>query len=202
MPDRNAGCIWKPVYLRVTGPVRIADPAVTTALPLPKTAPADLTVFANLENGSARPVKGVLQGQISRPGKPVVRFEQPVSLSPHESREVSFTSERFRQLHMDNPDLWWPYTMGQPNLYGLDLKFLEAGQISDRQSSRFGIRVITQHRDQDQQFPDLGKGGNFYLQVNGKDFLARGAVYAPDLLYRYDPKREAAILRYVKGILG
>ena len=60
-------------------------------------------------------------------------------------------------------------------------------EISDRQSIRFGIRVVTQHRDKDEQFPDLGKGGNFYLQVNGKDFLVRGAVYTPDLLYRDDP---------------
>ena len=59
---------------------------------------------------------------------------------------------------------------------------------------------MTQHRDQDQEFPDKGKGGNFYLQVNGRDFLVRGADYTPDLLYKYDPDREAAILRYVKDL--
>jgi exo-1,4-beta-D-glucosaminidase len=199
--DRNAG-IWKPVTLRVTGPVRISDPAVTTALPLPKTTPANLTVFANLENGSSHPVRGQLLGRISRPGKPTIQFQQPVTLNPRESREVAFTPDRFRQLAVSNPDLWWPYTMGRPNLYGLELKFQEdAGrEISDQQTIRFGIRVVTQHRDKDEQFPELGKGGNFYLQVNGKDFLVRGAVYAPDLLYRDDPKREEAIIQYVKDM--
>jgi exo-1,4-beta-D-glucosaminidase len=54
--------------------------------------------------------------------------------------------------------------------------------------------------DQDEQFLEAGKGGNFYLQVNGRDFLVRGGVYTPDLLYRYDPEREAEILRYVKDL--
>ncbi len=103
-------------------------------------------------------------------------------------------------LVVENPDLWWPYTMGTPNLYNLRLEFLEKDQLSDATQIRFGIRSITQHRDQDAEFPDLGKGGNFYLQVNGRDFLVRGAVYTPDLLYRYDPDREAAVLRYVKDL--
>ena len=49
-------------------------------------------------------------------------------------------------------------------------------------------------------FPDIGKGGNFYLQVNGRDFLVRGGDYTPDLLFRYDPEREADILRYAKDL--
>ena len=84
----------------------------------------------------------------------------------------------------------------------MQLRFVGDGgpEVSDRQSIRFGIRTITQHRDKDEQFPQLGKGGNFYLQVNGKDFPVRGAVYAPDLLYRDDPRREEAIMRYVKDL--
>lgn len=200
VPDRNGG-IWKPVYLRVTGPVQISHPLVTTALPLPNTAPANLTVFAVLGNASSAAVQGRVVGQISRQGKPMVRFEQSVSLAPNERREVTFTPQQFPQLTIENPDLWWPYTMGRPNLYDLALTFVEdGGGGSDRQAIRFGIRVVTQHRDQDEQFPELGKGGNFYLQVNGKDFPVRGAVYTPDLLYRDDPKREAAIIGYVKDM--
>ena len=199
--DRNAG-IWKPVALRVTGAVRISHPSVTTTLPLPRTDSANLTVFATLQNGLSNMVHGQLLGRILRQGKPTIQFQQPVSLSPGESREISFTPERFRQLAVNHPDLWWPYTLGRPNLYGLELAFREDGKrdVSDRQAIRFGIRTVTQHRDQDEQFPELGKGGNFYLKVNGKDFLVRGAVYAPDLLYRDDPKREEAIVRYVKDM--
>jgi exo-1,4-beta-D-glucosaminidase len=74
--------------------------------------------------------------------------------------------------------------MGNPSLYDLRLEFV-AGPEKCLISAhiRFGIRSMTQYRDQDEQFPDKGKGGNFYLQVNGRDFLVRGADYTPDLLY-------------------
>ncbi|HEX4486265.1 MAG TPA: hypothetical protein VH088_08380, partial [Terriglobales bacterium] len=56
-----------------------------------------------------------------------------------------------------------------------------------------------QHRDTDNQFPDL-PNGSFYLKINGRDFLIRGADYTPDFLFKYDEAREEAILRYVKDM--
>jgi len=198
VPDRNAG-IWKPVYLRVTGSVSLDKPLVNTQLLLKESA-ARLTVYATLHNLSTRQASGTLKGMISRPGKPTIKLEQAVDLAPGEEREVQFTPEKFPGLAVNHPDLWWPYTMGDPALYNLHLEFIENGHLSDHNDSHFGIRSITQHRDQDEQFSDIGKGGNFYLQVNGRDFRARGADYTPDLLYRYDPEREANILRYVKDL--
>lgn len=197
--DRNAG-IWKPVYLRMSGAVTVSDATVNTELPLPKLSTARLTVFAELRNLSDHPVHGVLRGTISRPGKPTIQIEQRVELAAGEEREASFDPQKYSQLVIQHPDLWWPYTMGKPNLYTLDLEFLDDRQASDATHIRFGIRTITQHRDHDEQFPSVGTGGNFYLQVNGKDFLARGADYSPDLLYRYDADRDAAIIRYVKDM--
>ena len=199
VPDRNAG-IWKPVYLRMSGAVTVSHPLVDTSLPLPQTTPAQLTVYAELHNAFSVQVSGILRGAISRVGKPAIQFEQRISLAPGEDREASFTPLQYSQLVAKNPDLWWPYTMGKPNLYDLRLEFVEGYHISDVAHIRFGIRTITQLRDQDSQFPNVGKGGNFYLQVNGKDFLARGADYTPDLLYRYDPAREATLIRYVKDM--
>lgn len=199
VPDRNAG-IWKPVYLTASGPVTVSDAAVNTLLPLPDTSSAKLTVYANLHNLSNRKVDGVFRGIISRAGKPDIRIEQPVSLAAGEAREVSFNPQQFAQLNVNHPDLWWPYTMGTPSLYKLDVEFVSNHRVSDTAHAKFGIRTVTQHRDQDEQFPEIGKGGNFYLQVNGRNFLIRGADYTPDLLYRYDPQRDADIIRYVKDM--
>jgi exo-1,4-beta-D-glucosaminidase len=199
VPDRNAG-IWKPVYLKVSGAVTLSEPLVNTELPLPQTSSARLTVYAALRNNSNQQVKGILKGTISRPGKATIQIQQPIALAPGEERQVSFAPSQYPQLAVSDPDLWWPYTMGNPNLYDLHLEFLENNQLSDAAHIRFGIRSITQYRDHDEQFPAVGKGGNFYLKINGKDFLVRGGVYTPDLLYRYDPDREAAILRYVKDL--
>lgn len=199
VPDRNAG-VWKPVTLRVTGAVKLSNALVDTDLPLPQTNPATLTVYVNVTNGSSHVVHGNLEGEISRPGKPAIHIAQAVSLSPGETREIKFTPGSFPQLIVHNPDLWWPYTMGKPALYDLHLEFVANKQVSDKDSIRFGIRKVTQHRDQDEQFPSAGKGGNFYLQINGRNFLIRGAAYASDLLFRYDPKREASQIGYVKDM--
>jgi len=199
VPDRNAG-IFKPVHLRVTGAVSVSHAFVSSELLLAEST-ARLTVYAQLRNLSAQPVSGTLKGTISRPGKPAIHFEQIVAnLSAGEGRDIVFAPEPFPKLVVRNPDLWWPYTMGAPALYDLQLDFVRNETLSDRSRIRFGIRSITQHRDNDEQFPDIGKGGNFYLKVNGRDFRARGGDYAPDLLFRCDPEREADTLRYAKDL--
>jgi exo-1,4-beta-D-glucosaminidase len=199
VPDRNAG-IWKQVYLRNTDEVEIRNPYVQSDLPLPSTRTAALTVYCDLQNGSGSRIEGTLSGEILREGKIPVRIEQRVTLAPGDTREVVFAPENFQQLTIANPDLWWPYQWGPANLYGLKLQFSIGDRTSDSAQIKFGIRKITQHRDSDQRFPALGGGGNFYLKINGIDFLVRGADYAPDLLYRYSEAREASVLRYVKDM--
>ncbi len=197
VPDRNAG-IFKPISLRASGAVLIGPSTVNTELP--QADRARLTIHTSVRNSSSRAVRGTLLATITRAGKPDLGVEQAVTLAPGEDREISFTPNTFAALTVANPDLWWPYTMGEPNLYDLRLEFRQYNQVVDASEQRFGIRTVTQHRDDNEQFPELGAGGNFYLKVNGKDFLVRGAAYTPDLLYKYDPDREAAILRYVKDL--
>jgi exo-1,4-beta-D-glucosaminidase len=199
VPDRNAG-VWKRVYLSSTDAVTIRHPYVATDLPLPATSPASLTVYCDVSNHSSRPVSGTLSGEITRPGKPAIRFQKSVSLYRAEVREVVITPADFSGLAVINPDLWWPYLWGQPNLYHLQLDFTVDGKPSDSQSINFGIRKITQQHDADKAFPDLGNVGNFYLQINGRDYLIRGGVYSPDLLFRSDPERDRTIMQYVKDL--
>src|SRR5215467_9735644 len=198
-PDRNAG-VWKRVFLSSTGAVTIRDPFVATDLPLPAMSPASLKVYCDLSNHSDKAVSGVLSGEIARPGKPTIRFEQPVSLFRDEIKEVSFSPDKFPELTVHDPDLWWPYRWGKPNLYHLQLQFKINQEISDFEQTDFGIRKVVQKRDNDNSFPELGSGGNFYLQINGRDYLIRGAVYTPDLLFNSDSQRDAAVMLYVKDL--
>ncbi|MCW1957002.1 MAG: glycoside hydrolase [Mycobacterium sp.] len=192
--DRNAG-VWKPVHLKAFGPVGIGSAVVNTELPLPATDRARLTVYAGLHNHSAAPVRGVLTATITRTGKDPIRISQPVSIQPGEDREIVFTPDEFGQLSLRNPDLWWPYTMGRPDLYDLKLDFVQNRIATASSSLKFGIRTVSQGRAD-----NAGAGGDFYLRVNGRDFPVRGATYTPDLLYKYDPDRDAAILRYTKDL--
>ncbi len=201
VPDRNAG-VWKRVFLSSTGAVTIRNPYVVTDLPLPATNPAALTVYCDLSNNTAKPVSGTLVGEISRPGKQTIKFQQNVRLLRNQAKEVAFTPADYAQLTVQDPDLWWPYQWGEAKLYHLKLDFKadDKSETSDSQVIDFGIRKITQARDSDNSFPDIGTGGNFYLKINGRDYLIRGGVYSPDLLFRNDPKRDATIMRYAKDL--
>jgi exo-1,4-beta-D-glucosaminidase len=197
VPDRNAG-IFKPVQLRAFGDVGIGPALVNSQLPLPNTDSARLTIYSTLHNYSSQPVRGVLQATITRDGKEPLRVAQPVTLAIGEEREIAFAPDDFARLTIDHPDLWWPYTMGNPNLYDLRLDFIQNRIVTTTSTLRFGIRTVTQGRDSDDN--SAAPGGNFYLQINGRDFLVRGATYTPDLLYKYDPERDTAILRYVRDL--
>ncbi|GAC1625961.1 MAG: carbohydrate-binding protein [Candidatus Acidiferrum sp.] len=199
VPDRNAG-VWKRVYLSSNGKVTLRNPYVATELPLPATTPASLTVYCDLKNSTSKPISGILQGEITRTGKPAITFQRNVTLSEKETKEVALTSADYPQLSVNHPDLWWPYQWGKSDLYALKLEFRIDGHTSDSSTTEFGIRKITQHRDSDNSFPEIGKGGSFYIKVNGKDFLIRGAAYAPDLLFKHDPNRDRAIMMYVKDL--
>ena len=199
VPDRNAG-VWKPVTLRPGGAIAIDTSTVNTELPLPATSTARLTAYVTVHNLLGHASTATVKLTISRNRKKSTHLKQKVQLAPGEVREVTFTPSDFPQLVVHNPDLWWPYTMGKPNLYDLRTEITQGNTISAERNSRFGIRVITQHRDHDEQFPSMGNGGSFYLTVNGKDLLIRGAVYSPDLLYKYDPAQEDMVIRYVKDM--
>ena len=93
VPDRNAG-VWKRVFLSSTGAVTIRNPYVATDLPLPATSPASLTVYCDLSNTTSKPISGVLSGEISRPGKPAIRFQQNIQLPANQTNEVMFTPAR------------------------------------------------------------------------------------------------------------
>lgn len=199
VPDRNAG-VWKRVYLSSTGKVSLRNPYVSTDLPLPATSPAALTVYCDVKNSSAGTVKGTLLAEISRIGKTTIQLQKTIELQANETREIAFAPGDSAQLSVTDPDLWWPYQWGAPNLYQLKLDFKVEGHSSDSSTTKFGIRKIVQKRDSDNSFPNIGKDGSFYVQVNGKNFLIRGAAYAPDLLFKHDPDRDRAILSYTKDL--
>ncbi len=129
VPDRNAG-VWKRVFLSSTGAVTIRNPYVATDLPLPSTSPASLTVYCDLSNDTANPVAGTLVGEISRPGKPSIKFEKNVELLRGQTKEIAFTPAEYKQLAVADPDLWWPYQWGEAKLYRLKLEFKARRQRS------------------------------------------------------------------------
>ncbi len=185
-PDMGTG-IWYDVSVHATGDVSIEEPFVKTKLNLPDTTEARLTVSAMVKNSSSSLVKGKLTGRIEK-----AQFSKNVSLKPGETVKVEFSPDEFRQLIFRNPKLWWPYTVGKPNLYELNLAFEESGKISDVRKVRFGIREISSWMN---EFDSLKTR---VFQVNGKNIVIRGGGYVQDLLLRPSDDRTDADIAYAK----
>ncbi len=181
-PDKDMG-LYHDVYLTATGPVTIRWPHVVTALDMPSLDNAHLSVTAELRNATGQTVKGTLKGRIEK-----VEFSQEVELGPKESRVVTFTPEKFPQLNLSQPRLWWPAKLGPQNLYELAMEFDAGGTVSDRGAITFGIREITS---------ELSDKGYRVFKINGKSILIRGAGWSPDMMLRVDPARQEVELGYV-----
>jgi len=68
------------------------------------------------------------------------RAEQEVELAAGETRVVRFGAEKFPQLKLAAPKLWWPFTIGTPYLYTAKFSFEANGAVSDSASIKFGVR--------------------------------------------------------------
>ena len=185
-PDRGTG-IWYDVSVNSTGPVSIENPWVRTKLNLPATDLAKLTVSADVSNVSKKQVTGTLTGNIES-----ISFSQDVTLAPGENRQVTFDPDNFTQLQIKEPRLWWPHTLGTPNLYNLKLTFAIKEKVSDIENVRFGIREITSWMN------DFDGKHTKVFQVNGKNIVVKGGGYVEDMMLRPDEKRVDTDIAYAR----
>lgn len=202
-PDKDMG-LWRGVYLAASGPVRLRYPTVSTHFPDDSLQRADLTVRAELSNDTDRPVVGVLHGNFDN-----VTLAQQVTLAPREHRSVLFTPDKYPQLKIAHPAVWWPAGWGKQALHRLSMTFAIDGARSDAQSCTFGIREITSELYG--AAPEMGgvfnNNGDFSrvrtdqrplrLLVNHRPILIRGGGWCPDMLMRTSPERLRAQFRYL-----
>jgi exo-1,4-beta-D-glucosaminidase len=184
-PDKNMG-LWREVYFTASGPVALRYPTVISKVNSPANNSAQLTVTAQLKNGTAKPVKGWLRGEIEG-----ARFEQEVELAANESKDVTFAPDKFPQLVVANPRLWWPAQMGKPNLYKLIMEFDAGGEAKDFYQTEFGIREITS---------DFNSVGGRQFHINGKNILIRGGGWSPDMMLRENSQYLQDEFRYVRDM--
>lgn len=173
-PDKDMG-LTGDVALYASGPVSVRSPMVDAHLTGSSGEAADLTIYGELHNASATPVRGTATVWIAG-----VHVEQPVSLAGGESRTIAFTPKQFPQLHVSHPRLWWPYQMGDPHLETLRMNFRANGMASDETVARVGLREVTS---------ELTDNGARLFRVNGRPILIRGGGWSQDMLLREQPQR-------------
>ena len=181
-PDNNFG-IFRDVYLKFTNGVSIEYPFVESKIKN-RFDVAELTVSAEIVNHTDHTFRGTLKGSIEN-----IEFEFVVELLPNENKSVKLSSDEFKQLVIENPKLWWPNNLGNPNLYELKLDLIAEDEILDNSISKFGIRQIEDY---------INAGGHRGYQINGHEILIKGAGWTDDLLLQDTHDSLRAQIEYVK----
>src|SRR5271169_587458 len=128
--------LWKPVRLRVSGPLRIDHPYVVSRINT--AAEAVCTVAVDVRNLSSVQRNGSVRGLIEEKesGKGAGEFAGEFTLAPGEIRRLTF------DITVKNPRLWWPNGMGAQSLYALRETVSAGGAVSEESSVLFGIREL------------------------------------------------------------
>lgn len=184
-PDDNMG-IWRSVKLRFSKSVSINKPFVRSRLNLKSLDEAWLSISADLTNHTDKKVAGQIKGKIEN-----IVFSCPYKLNPFETKKVYLSSDKIEELHIRNPRIWWPNNLGKPNLYILRLKVIEGEDVSDVQTVRFGIREVSDYKNEN---------GYRGYRINGKKVLIKGGGWVDDMLLREERRKIEAQIKYTKHI--
>ncbi|HUU37801.1 MAG TPA: beta galactosidase jelly roll domain-containing protein, partial [Candidatus Desulfaltia sp.] len=182
-PDQNMG-IWRPVTLRLSGPVSLDRPFVTSQVNLDTLEEADLTITVDAVNHTTQSVSGKVEAEIEN-----LILRQDLVLDPGETRTVVFDSRQFPELRIQNPRLWWPHNLGEANLYALTMRFQTGKLISDEGKVTFGIREVADYINEERH-----RG----FMVNGQKVLIRGGGWVDDLFMVEEPRVLEAKVKYTR----
>ncbi len=182
-PDNNVG-IFREVKIHFNGGVSIQNPYVESKLSMESFTNAELKITTELINHKTESVLGILRGEIGN-----IEFYKSITLEANEKKTVEFSSEQFLQLNIENPRLWWPNNLGDPNLYQLHLSFNENEKILDNANIHFGIREVEDY---------INEGGHRGFKINGHKVLIKGAGWTDDLLLQDTYESLEAQIQYVK----
>ncbi|KAL2841866.1 glycoside hydrolase superfamily [Aspergillus pseudoustus] len=184
-PDSGTG-VWRNVELKLTGPVSISPPRVTTNFTADALrSPVNVTVKTDVVNHGGAPVDVAVQGSIhSTDSTKTIDLSYQIHLPAHSNSTVTLNAT------IDDPQIWWPATWGTQPLYNVSINAsLPSGAISDiAPLTKFGIRHVVS---------TLSSDDDVAFTVNSHPFQVRGAGYAADIFLRFDLDRLEAIFQYV-----
>jgi beta-mannosidase len=148
-PEWNPGGIWRPVRVDTTGPVRIRDLRVLCSDAT--AARAVVTMSANLLSDEARTV--VVRSRVG-----AVDHELTSTVAAGENH-VEWT------VTIDQPELWWPWSLGDQPLHQVEVEAVVDDVVSHRRAVKTGLRRISFDK--------------WICSVNGERLYLKGANQGP-----------------------
>ena len=175
--------IWKDVELCVSGEARIEW----------------LTVKSSLEEGYSRAkiyVSADVCASQSQDIQAVFRIEETGCQVTERAGLKKGGNKIEACIEMEDPKLWWPSGIGQPDLYHITVQLRKDDFILDEEEERFGIRDIRWEccEGVSEDFPN-----KFRLILNGTPVRTMGSNFVvPDLLYARAEKKYRYFVKMAK----
>ncbi|WP_341938296.1 glycoside hydrolase family 2 protein [Marinimicrobium sp. C2-29] len=168
--------IWRPIRIEATDAVRIKNVRADVSLPQPGEAAVD--VLVEVWNHGDKPMTADLEFALS--GRNCEATPAGETKSVRLEPGLNTLEQR---LTATDPKLWWPWDMGDQNLYNLDVSVKQEGGGSDQQQEVIGLREIRMEMNpgftpEETEYP-------WTFVVNGKRHFLRSACWGgqPSLLY-------------------
>gem|GEM_PF-2858640 len=126
---------------------------------------AEATIRTSIRNLDAREMEVTVGWQLTAPGSetPQVRLRRAATVDGHQSLVLE------TRLAVDRPMLWWPWTLGDQNLYTLAARVDQGDRKNTVAARHVGIREITLEPS----------AGGMAWTINGRRHFPRGAVLPP-----------------------
>lgn len=149
-PHFNPGGIWRSVRIERTGPVRID--ALRVLCRDANEALANVRLSARLDCDHERPIRIVTKVD--------------GSIINEQDRSVARGLNEFNwDIDIDEPTLWWPWSLGQQNLCDITVEVICDGLMSHSLDRRTGLREVAVQ--------------DWTFSVNGERLFLKGANLAP-----------------------
>ena len=149
-PSFNPGGIWRGVRIERTGPVRID--ALRLLCRDANEASANVRLSARLDSDRERPIRLVtrVNGEI---------------LDERERSLAGGLNEVNWDVDIDEPRLWWPWSLGEQNMYDVVVEVVCDGDVSHSVTRRTGLREVAVQ--------------DWIFSVNGERLFTKGVNLAP-----------------------
>ena len=113
-----------------------------------------------------------------------------------ETERPLFNTEGRTFIHIENPYLWWPKGMGNPDLYKITVDLYKKEQLLDSKEIFAGVRTAKLVKS---DTIEDGKG-EFCFYVNGEKMFVRGTNWVPmDAFHSRDKERLPKALELLDG---
>lgn len=154
--DQNTGGIWNEVVLHSVNEVFIENVRVRSRIYFNQNK-ALLNLSISFYKRTKAVIKDKMQIRVTSPSGKIINFNQDILLRGIKG-DVDF------MVVIKNPELWWSWDLGKPNLYELNI----SGKSINIKNIKFGIR-------------EVGINGKKEFYLNGKRLFLRGTNVIPTL---------------------